>query len=77
MSIVYCLADSNLCSIFLFIRIYTEEQPGDAAIMLFMKDLREKDSGSYTCEGVYANNEKMVTQVTISTFSECTTWDFK
>ena len=51
-------------------RIYTEEQPGDAAIMLFMKNLQERDSGTYTCEGVYANNEKMVTQVSISTFSE-------
>jgi len=55
-------------------RIYTEEQPGDAAIMLFMKNLRERDSGTYTCEGVYANNEKMVTQVSITTFIGIT-WD--
>ena len=51
-------------------RLYTEEQPGDAAVMLFIKNLHEKDSGTYTCEGVYANNEKMVTKVSITTFSE-------
>ena len=38
--------------------------------MLFMKNLQERDSGTYTCEGVYANNEKMVTRVSITTFSE-------
>lgn len=51
-------------------RIYTEEQPGDAAIMLFIKDLREEDSGEYHCQGIYANNEQMAAKVQISTFSE-------
>jgi hypothetical protein len=50
--------------------VYTEEQPGDAAIMLFIKSLREEDSGSYRCEGIYANNEQMSARVQISTFSE-------
>ncbi|XP_059086244.1 fasciclin-2-like isoform X2 [Tigriopus californicus] len=55
-------------------RIYTEEKPGDAAIMLFIKHLREEESGLYTCEGIYANNEKMTAQVQISTYIGIT-WD--
>ena len=50
--------------------MYTEEQPGDAAIMLFIKDLREEDSGTYRCRGIYATNEEMHAQVDISTFSK-------
>jgi hypothetical protein len=50
--------------------VYTEEQPGDAAIMLFIKNLREEDSGGYTCKGIYANNEQLMATVHISTFSE-------
>ena len=53
-----------------FFRVYTEEQPGDAAIMLFIKDLREEDSGTYRCSGIYATNEEMHAQVDISTFSK-------
>ena len=53
-----------------FCRIYTEELPGDAAEMLFIKNLREEDSGMYRCEGIYANNEQMVATVQISTFSK-------
>ena len=52
-------------------RVYTEEQPGDAAIMLFIKNLRGADTGKYTCRGIYANNEEMTAQVEIKTFSEC------
>jgi len=55
-------------------RVYTEEQPGDAAIMLFIKDLREEDSGTYRCSGIYATNEEMHAQVDISTFIGIT-WD--
>jgi len=55
--------------VFLY-RVYTEEQPGDAAIMLFIKNLREDDSGTYTCKGIYANNEEIMATVRISTFSE-------
>ena len=51
-------------------RVYTEEQPGDAAIMLFIKDLREEDSGAYKCRGIYATNEEMHAEVEISTFSK-------
>ena len=51
-------------------RIYTEEQPADAAIMLFIKNLREEDSGNYKCQGIYANNEQMFATVQISTFSK-------
>jgi hypothetical protein len=55
-------------------RVYTEEQPGDAAIMLFIKNLREEDSGTYTCKGIYANNEQLIATVQISTFSKKTCW---
>ena len=55
---------------FLIYRVYTEEQPGDAAIMLFIKDLREEDSGNYRCSGIYATNEEMHAEVKISTFSK-------
>ena len=50
--------------------MYTEEQPGDAAIMLFIKNLREEDSGAYVCKGIYANNEQLMATVQISTFSK-------
>ena len=55
--------------IFLY-RVYTEELPGDAGIMLFIKDLNQDDSGKYICQGIYANTEEMVAQVVIDTFSE-------
>ena len=51
-------------------RVYTEELPGDAAVMLFIKNIREDDSGAYRCEGVYANNDQMAAEVGISTFSK-------
>jgi hypothetical protein len=51
-------------------RVYTEEQPGDAAIMLFIKNLREDDSGNYICQGIYANNEQISATVKVSTFSK-------
>ena len=50
--------------------MYTEELPGDAGIMLFIKDLNQEDSGEYICQGTYANNEDMKSKVKISTFSE-------
>jgi len=49
-------------------RVYTEELPGDAGIMLFIKDLNQDDSGQYPCRGTYANNEEMESEVVISTF---------
>lgn len=55
-------------------RVYTEEQPGDAAVMLFIKDLREEDSGQYHCKGFYASTEEMAAEVQISTFIGIT-WD--
>ena len=51
-------------------RVYTEELPGDAGIMLFIKDLNQEDSGEYICQGTYANNEEMKSKVKISTFSK-------
>ena len=51
-------------------RVYTEELPGDAGIMLFIKDLNQDDSGRYVCKGIYANNEVMMAEVVIDTFSE-------
>lgn len=51
-------------------RVYTEELPGDAGIMLFIKDLNQEDSGEYICQGTYANNEDMKSKVKITTFSE-------
>ena len=50
--------------------MYTEEQPGDAAVMLFIKDLREEDSGDYNCKGYYASTEEMYATVQISTYSK-------
>ena len=50
--------------------MYTEELPGDAGIMLFIKDLNQGDSGKYVCKGIYANNEEMETHVVINTFSK-------
>jgi hypothetical protein len=38
--------------------------------MLFLKDLREEDSGYYRCSGLYASNEEMFAEVKISTFSK-------
>ena len=52
--------------------MYTEELPGDAGIMLFIKDLNQDDSGRYVCRGTYANNEEMESDVVISTFSKYT-----
>lgn len=52
-------------------RVYTEELPGDAGIMLFIKDLKNADAGNYTCSGIYANNEEMTASVEIITFSKC------
>lgn len=67
MSVLY-LYQANIVS---FVhRVYTEEQPGDAAVMLFIKDLREEDSGQYHCKGFYASTEEMAAEVQISTFSK-------
>ena len=38
--------------------------------MLFIKDLREEDSGIYRCSGIYATNEELHAEVKISTFSK-------
>ena len=37
-------------------RVYTEELPGDAGIMLFIKDLNQDDSGRYVCKGIITYN---------------------
>jgi len=60
---------THYCIFFPLSRVYTEEQPGDAAIMLFIKNLKEDDSGIYTCQGIYANNEEIFATVKVSTFS--------
>ena len=33
-------------------------------------DLRQTDTGQYTCRGIYANTEEMSAQVEIKTFSK-------
>jgi len=38
--------------------------------MLFIKNLREDDSGNYICQGIYANNEQISATVKVSTFSK-------
>ncbi len=71
MALVSTMCNFEANTIFLWLyRVYTEEQPGDAAIMLFIKDLREEDSGLYRCSGIYASNEEMFAEVKVSTFSK-------
>ena len=53
-------------------RIYSEEQPGDAATALFIKKLTEEDAGDYRCTAVYASNQQLEARVDISVYSEST-----
>ena len=54
----------------LCIRVYSEEQPGDAATALFIKKLDEEDAGEYRCTAVYASNQQLEARVDISVYSE-------
>ena len=56
--------------------MYTEELPGESAIMLFIKNIREADQGAYVCKGVYANNDQMEARVQLQTFSKIFTFLF-
>jgi len=49
-------------------RVYSEEQPGDAATALFIKKLSEEDAGAYRCTAVYASNQLLEARVDISVF---------
>jgi len=49
-------------------RIYSEEQPGDAATALFIKKLTEEDAGDYRCTAVYASNQQLEARVDISVY---------
>ena len=51
-------------------RIYSEEQPGDAATALFIKKLSEEDAGEYRCTAVYASNQQLEARVDISVYSK-------
>ena len=51
-------------------RVYSEEQPGDAATALFIKKLSEEDAGEYRCSAVYASNQRLEAKVDISVYSE-------
>jgi len=46
-------------------RVYSEEQPGDAATALFIKKLSEEDAGEYRCTAVYASNQQLEARVEI------------
>lgn len=49
-------------------RVYSEEQPGDAATALFIKKLDEEDAGEYRCTAVYASNQQLEARVDISVY---------
>ena len=51
-------------------RVYSEEQPGDAATALFIKKLSEEDAGEYRCSAIYASNQRLEAKVDISVYSE-------
>ena len=52
------------------IRVYSEEQPGDAATALFIKKLSEEDAGEYRCTAVYASNQQLEARVVIDVYSK-------
>jgi len=49
-------------------RVYSEEQPGDAATALFIKNVQNRDAGQYTCRATYASNQKLEASVKIQIF---------
>jgi len=49
-------------------RVYSEEQPGDAATALFIKKLSEEDAGNYRCTAIYASNQELEAKVEILVF---------
>jgi len=49
-------------------RVYSEEQPGDAATALFIKKLSEEDAGEYRCTAVYASNQQLEARVVIDVY---------
>ena len=49
--------------------MYSEEQPGDAATALFIKNLSEEDQGKYRCTAIYASNQELEANVEIQVFS--------
>ena len=51
-------------------RVYSEEQPGDAATALFIKKLSEEDAGEYRCTAVYASNQQLEARVVIDVYSK-------
>ena len=51
-------------------RVYSEEQPGDAATALFIKNLSEEDQGNYRCTAIYASNQELEENVEIQVFSK-------
>ena len=53
-----------------YYRIYSEEQPGDAANALFIKHLSEDDAGIYRCTATYASNQELEARVEIKVFSK-------
>ena len=53
-----------------YFRVYSEEQPGDAATALFIKKLSEEDAGNYRCTAIYASNQELEARVEISVFSK-------
>ncbi len=67
-----CVLSTHASSLMtsLCIRVYSEEQPGDAATALFIKKLDEEDAGEYRCTAVYASNQQLEARVDISVYSE-------
>ena len=69
-SCVHFVHVSSLVTSLSLYRVYSEEQPGDAATALFIKKLDEEDAGEYRCTAVYASNQQLEARVDISVYSE-------
>lgn len=63
-------SQSQSSKVMLSPRVYSEEQPGDAATALFIKKLSEEDAGEYRCSAIYASNQRLEARVDISVYSE-------